>query len=120
MHGKGQLFKALSEEREKTATRRKHLQESLHSLVAAAQVEEVMAASPAKHAFTFTPSVSLFVGCADEAELDKALAALSEGGGVLMPPNNYGFSRKFTWVNDRFGVSWQLTQSSVARLPLGI
>ncbi len=28
--------------------------------------------------------------------------------GVLMPPANYGFSQKFTWVADRFGVSWQL------------
>lgn len=64
--------------------------------------------SPVKHAFTFTPSVSLFVECADEAELDRAFAALTAGGAVLMPPGNYGFSRKFTWVNDRFGVSWQL------------
>jgi predicted 3-demethylubiquinone-9 3-methyltransferase (glyoxalase superfamily) len=64
--------------------------------------------SPAKHGFTFTPSVSLFVGCTDEAELDRALSALSEGGAVLMPPGEYGFSRKFTWLNDRFGVSWQL------------
>lgn len=64
--------------------------------------------SPAKHQFTFTPSASLFVECAAEAELDKAFATLSEGGGVLMPPNNYGFSKKFTWVSDRFGVSWQL------------
>ena len=64
--------------------------------------------SPIKHAFTFTPSASLFVECADEAELDRAFATLSEGGGVLMPPGNYGFSRKFGWANDRFGVSWQL------------
>lgn len=64
--------------------------------------------SPVKHAFTFTPSASLFVECADEAELDKAFAALSEDGAVLMPRANYGFSRKFAWVNDRFGVSWQL------------
>jgi predicted 3-demethylubiquinone-9 3-methyltransferase (glyoxalase superfamily) len=64
--------------------------------------------SPAPHAFTFTPSASLFVECADEAELDKAFATLSEGGAVMMPPNNYGFSKKFTWVSDRFGVSWQL------------
>jgi predicted 3-demethylubiquinone-9 3-methyltransferase (glyoxalase superfamily) len=64
--------------------------------------------SPAKHAFTFTPSASLFVECADEADLDKAFATLSDGGAVMMPPNNYGFSTKFTWVSDRFGVSWQL------------
>lgn len=64
--------------------------------------------SPAKHGFTFTPSVSLFVECESETELDQAYAQLSEGGAVLMAPNNYGFSTKFTWVNDRFGVSWQL------------
>lgn len=67
--------------------------------------------SPVKHAFTFTPSVSLFVECEDEAELDRAYAALSEGGKVMMPVGNYGFSKKFAWVGDRFGVSWQLNLS---------
>jgi predicted 3-demethylubiquinone-9 3-methyltransferase (glyoxalase superfamily) len=67
--------------------------------------------SPIKHGFTFTPSVSLFVDCADEAELDRAFGLLSAGGVVLMPPGNYGFSTKFTWLNDRFGVSWQLNLS---------
>jgi predicted 3-demethylubiquinone-9 3-methyltransferase (glyoxalase superfamily) len=64
--------------------------------------------SPVKHAFTFTPSLSLFVDCESEAELDAAFAQLSVGGAVLMPPGNYGFSAKFAWVSDRFGVSWQL------------
>ena len=64
--------------------------------------------SPAKHAFTFTPSMSLFVECESETELDQAFTKLSEGGAVLMAPSNYGFSTKFAWVNDRFGVSWQL------------
>jgi predicted 3-demethylubiquinone-9 3-methyltransferase (glyoxalase superfamily) len=41
-------------------------------------------------------------------ELGRLFAALSERGGVLMPRGNYGFSREFAWVNDRFGVSWQL------------
>jgi predicted 3-demethylubiquinone-9 3-methyltransferase (glyoxalase superfamily) len=61
-----------------------------------------------KHGFTFTPSISLFVDCESEAELDAAFKELSADGQVLMPLDNYGFSTKFGWVNDRFGVSWQL------------
>ena len=64
--------------------------------------------SPVKHAFTFTPSMSLFVECESEAELEAAFARLSDGGGVLMPLDNYGFSTRFGWLTDRFGVSWQL------------
>jgi len=64
--------------------------------------------SPVKHGFTFTPSMSIFVECESEAELDEAFAKLAEGGAVLMPLNNYGFSRRFGWLKDRFGVSWQL------------
>lgn len=61
-----------------------------------------------KHAFTFTPSSSIFVDFDDEATLEGAFASLSKGGGILMPPGNYGFSRRFAWLNDQFGVSWQL------------
>jgi predicted 3-demethylubiquinone-9 3-methyltransferase (glyoxalase superfamily) len=64
--------------------------------------------SYAKHAFTFTPSISLFVDFASAEELDAAFAKLSEGGEVLMPVDNYGFSRRFGWCSDRFGISWQL------------
>ena len=64
--------------------------------------------SPAKHAFTFTPASSLFVECDSEAEIDRIVAALAEGGQFLMPLGSYGFSRKFAWANDRFGVSWQI------------
>ena len=67
--------------------------------------------SPIRHAFTFTPSMSLFVECESESELDQAFARLSDGGSVLMPPGSYGFSTKFAWVNDRFGVSWQLNRT---------
>ncbi len=61
------------------------------------------------HAFDFTPSFSLFVDCDEEAEVDMLASKLSDGGGtVLMPAGNYGFSKRFAWVNDRFGVSWQI------------
>ncbi|MBX7547928.1 VOC family protein [Streptomyces sp. tea 10] len=64
--------------------------------------------SPARHDFTFTPSVSLFVQCDNDAEIDRLFTALAENGTELMPLGEYGFSPKFGWVNDRFGVSWQL------------
>ncbi|MBC7188014.1 MAG: VOC family protein [Calditrichaeota bacterium] len=64
--------------------------------------------SPIKHEFSFTPAFSLFVECEDEQQLQRYFEALSAGGAVLMPLDNYGFSRRFAWVNDRFGVSWQL------------
>ncbi|MFE3637478.1 VOC family protein [Streptomyces cellostaticus] len=64
--------------------------------------------SPVEHGFTFTPAVSLFVQCEEEAEIERLYAALAEGGSALMPLGDHGFSARFGWVNDRFGVSWQL------------
>jgi predicted 3-demethylubiquinone-9 3-methyltransferase (glyoxalase superfamily) len=65
--------------------------------------------SPIKHDFDFTPSSSTFVEFDSATELDRAFEALSESGQVLMPLGDYGFSKRFGWVNDRFGVSWQLS-----------
>lgn len=62
-----------------------------------------------KHPFTFTPSISLFVQCEDEAEIDRVFATLSEGGSVMMPLGEYPFAKKFGWLADKFGVSWQLS-----------
>ncbi|KAA3446947.1 VOC family protein [Mesorhizobium sp. SARCC-RB16n] len=64
--------------------------------------------SPVHHAFTFTPSVSFYVDCSSEQELERIVETLAKDGGFLMPPDNYGFSRRFAWLNDRFGVSWQI------------
>jgi predicted 3-demethylubiquinone-9 3-methyltransferase (glyoxalase superfamily) len=61
-----------------------------------------------KHAFTFTPSFSFFVDCESEAQLESLWKILSDGGSAMMPLDNYGFSRRFGWLGDRFGVSWQL------------
>ena len=64
--------------------------------------------SPPVHAFTFTPATSTFIDCDDEAQLRALAEKLGDGGKVMMPIDSYGFSTLFTWVGDRFGVSWQL------------
>ena len=58
--------------------------------------------------FTFTPAVSLFVHCETAAEVDAVWEPLADGGMVLMPLDEYPFASRFGWVQDRFGVSWQV------------
>lgn len=60
------------------------------------------------HGFDFTPSWSFFLECETESEAEQLFAALGVGGQVLMPLDNYGWSRRFGWVSDKFGVSWQI------------
>jgi len=80
----------------------------IHAIFTLNGVPVMASDSPVQHAFSFTPSTSFFVQCTDANEFERVFAALSEEGMVLMPPNNYGFSTRFAWCNDRFGVSWQL------------
>jgi predicted 3-demethylubiquinone-9 3-methyltransferase (glyoxalase superfamily) len=65
--------------------------------------------SKVKHAFTFTPATSLFVQCRSKERMRLLVERLSEGGKVFMPLDDYGFSKLFAWVADKFGVSWQLS-----------
>lgn len=70
---------------------------------------EIMANdSPPVHAFDFTPSTSIFLTVDKPEDVDALAAALGDGGKLLMPPDNYGFSPRFGWAQDRFGVSWQV------------
>jgi predicted 3-demethylubiquinone-9 3-methyltransferase (glyoxalase superfamily) len=77
-----------------------------------AGLEVMCTDSPIQHGFTFTPSTSFFIECENMAEIDALFGKLSDGGVVMMPPDNYGFSQKFAWVADKFGVSWQLNLGS--------
>lgn len=61
-----------------------------------------------KHEWTFTPGVSNWVDCKSDDEIENLLLKLSENGNILMPLDNYGWSSKFAFVEDQFGVSWQL------------
>jgi len=62
--------------------------------------------------FQFNPSISLFVYCDTEEEVDELFAKLSDGGAILMPLQKYPFSEKYAWVQDRYGLSWQLYMGS--------
>jgi predicted 3-demethylubiquinone-9 3-methyltransferase (glyoxalase superfamily) len=61
------------------------------------------------HAHGLTPSTSIFVSCDDEAELRKAHTALLDGGFELMPLGAYPFAKLYAWVQDKFGLTWQLS-----------
>jgi predicted 3-demethylubiquinone-9 3-methyltransferase (glyoxalase superfamily) len=80
----------------------------MHAIFSLNGQEYMCIDSNVKHAFTFTPAISLYVKCDTEEEIDKVFEKLSEGGKILMPLGSYPFSEKFGWVNDKYGVSWQL------------
>ena len=81
--------------------------------------EPFMAISAGPH-FKFNPSISFFVnfdplrfGDASKKEearkaLDAAWAGLAEGGRVLMPLDKYPWSERSGWIQDKYGLSWQL------------
>jgi len=64
--------------------------------------------SPQVHDWDFTPAISNYIDCEDVSEIERLFSRLSENGKVMMPLDNYGFSQKFGFVADKFGVSWQL------------
>jgi predicted 3-demethylubiquinone-9 3-methyltransferase (glyoxalase superfamily) len=55
-----------------------------------------------------TPAISFMVSCESIDQVDRLWEALSPGGEVLMPLDTYPFSERYGWLQDRFGVSWQL------------
>jgi len=73
--------------------------------------------------FQINPSVSFTVNVhpsrVDDAPgmVDRLWAALGEGGHSLMELGEYPFSKRYGWVQDRFGVSWQLMLSDPAGEP---
>lgn len=57
---------------------------------------------------TFNSSVSFFVMCETEKELDLVWQSLVKEGSVLMPLDKYEWSDKYGWVQDKYGISWQM------------
>jgi predicted 3-demethylubiquinone-9 3-methyltransferase (glyoxalase superfamily) len=62
--------------------------------------------------FKFNPSVSFHIKCATVEEVDAVWAKLSPGGTALMELGEYPFSKRFGWIADRYGLSWQVIHTS--------
>ena len=81
-----------------------------------------MAISAGPH-FTPNPSISFFVNF-DPARMPDARerlyelwTQLADGGEALMPLDEYPFSKRYGWVQDRYGISWQLMLADPAGDP---
>ncbi len=66
--------------------------------------------------FKITPSLSLYVTCESDTEIERIYKGLLEGGITMMPLDAYPWSPRYAWVVDRFGMTWQLT---LGELPAG-
>src|SRR2546423_2835156 len=70
--------------------------------------------------FTFNPSVSFILNFDPSkdnnarANLDRLWEQLSQGGTALMPLDTYPFSQHYGWIQDRYGLSWQLMLTNPA------
>ncbi len=62
-------------------------------------------------AFTFNPAISFFCTFQQREALETAWEKLTEGGTVLMECQAYPWSQLYGWLQDRYGVSWQLSFS---------
>ena len=60
------------------------------------------------------PSISFFYICEKEDELNKIWNAFSKEGSVLMPLDKYPWSEKYGWINDKFGISWQIALGNIS------
>ncbi|HEX8356685.1 MAG TPA: VOC family protein [Segetibacter sp.] len=63
--------------------------------------------------FKITPAISLFVTCQTDEEIEKVYSQLFDGGSALMPLGEYPWSKKYGWVVDKFGMTWQLMLGSL-------
>lgn len=62
--------------------------------------------------FTITPAISFFVNCETSDEVESIWRLLSKDGMALMELGKYPFSEKFGWLQDKFGVTWQINLSN--------
>lgn len=59
--------------------------------------------------FEKNASISFMIVCKNEEEVEKYWKQLSKGGIILMELGEYSWSKKYGWVRDQFGVTWQVS-----------
>jgi predicted 3-demethylubiquinone-9 3-methyltransferase (glyoxalase superfamily) len=59
--------------------------------------------------FTFNPSISFFVQIEPVEEVDRIWNELINGGQVMMPLDTYPWSERYGWLQDRYGITWQIS-----------
>ena len=59
--------------------------------------------------FTLNPSISFFVQIEPADEVDRLWNELIEGGQVMMPLDTYPWSERYGWLQDRYGLTWQIS-----------
>lgn len=65
--------------------------------------------APGPHDINFNAAISFYKKCASKNEVDSIFSALAAGGNILMPLGKYPFSEWYGWVEDKFGISWQMS-----------
>jgi len=58
-----------------------------------------------------TPAISFFANCETPQEVDEVWKQFADGGSIRMELNPYPWSEKYGWVEDKYGVSWQVNLS---------
>ena len=66
--------------------------------------------------FKFNATISFFVVCETESEINKLWEGLIHDGKVMMALDKYPWSEKYGWIQDRFGISWQLMMGDVKKM----
>lgn len=61
--------------------------------------------------FKFNPSISFHLKFKTPEEVDAIWGKLLPGGTVMMELGEYPFSKRYGWIQDKFGVSWQIIQA---------
>lgn len=61
--------------------------------------------------YKINPSISLFITCPSKEDADRLWSALVKNGNIFMNIDSYPWSERYGWLQDRFGMTWQISSS---------